>query len=569
MQTIRSSFLAASSADATVKRLQVRLLQVVLAFIFFASLAFVIAILVGGGDFASLSGSLPPILTVLSLILFYVVGKQRLINTIGTFVVTYMFFVSMVLYSGPDSASLMFLLFTIISITGALISSRRVFQGISTILFITVLLVSLQVGDIEEASTLESATISLLTMAIGIIPIGIGAFSRYFIGQVIRTATDAQRTVSLLSASADIGNDVSHMLELTILLDRAVEIIRDRFAFYHVSIFLVDDNERYIHLTASTGEVGERMLARGHRLPISADSVVGRSAQAKEVIIARDTDSDSGHAFNELLPFTRSELAVPIIDNDGIVGVVDIQSRRIDAFTATEMDALRVIANQLATAIRNARLFEDKERSIRENKRLFIEAETNLREIQRLNRQLTKQAWTDYLQHDRRIDGVTLSDDLFRNTASWSEEMLDASRRRRAISNDKDGKRTIAVPIELRGEVVGAIELETEANAKKDDLVDMVRTVSQRLAVSLDNARLFEESNEATAQEQRVSEIVSQYQSAESVDELLRVTLQGLAETLGAEQASIRLGAVPDIAGIEIDTENPDPQTNGGKPDVS
>jgi hypothetical protein len=223
----------------------------------------------------------------------------------------------------------------------------------------------------------------------------------------------------------------------------------------------------------------------------------------------------------------------------------------------------------LATAIRNARLFEDKERSIRENKRLFIEAETNLREIQRLNRQLTKQAWADYLRTDRRIDGVTLSDSTFSNTAEWSDEMIDASRRRRAITEEKDGKRKVAVPIELRGEVVGAIELETEPTNKKDDLVDMVRTISQRLAVSLDNARLFEESNEATAQEQRVSEIVSQYQAVDSVDELLRVTLQGLAETLGAEKASIRLGAIPDISEFDSETNMPRAEANGGNTDVS
>ena len=419
-------------------------------------------------------------------------------------------------------------------------------------------------GDITPDNVLSM----LLTIALGIIPLSLGLFSRYFVSQIAANATQAQRSVNLLSASADIGNDVSQMLDLNVLLDRAVEVIRDRFAFYHVSVFLTDDDEKYAMLTASTGDVGERMLSRGHRLPVDSNSVVGRAAQSQEVIIARDTDGEGGHSFNELLPFTRSELAVPIADNDGIVGVLDIQSRRPDAFTETEIDALRVITNQLTTAIRNARLFEDKERSIRENKRLFIEAETNLREIQRLNRQLTRQAWVDYLKTDRRIDGVTLSDNAFQNNADWSDAMIDASRRRRAITEEKEGKRKIAVPIELRGEVVGAIELETTPSNKKDDLVDMVRTVSSRLAVSLDNARLFEESNEATAQEQRVSEIVSQYQSAESVDELLRVTLQGLAETLGAEQASIRLGAVPDITDItEVDTDPQMPvlpDANGG-----
>lgn len=388
----------------------------------------------------------------------------------------------------------------------------------------------------------------LLTLAFGIIPIVIGASARYFITELEITTQRAQRSASLLAASADIGQNVAEVLALDELLQRAVTIIRDRFAFYHVSIFLSDSDNHYTHLTASTGEVGERMLARGHRLLIDANSVVGRSTQAQDVIVVRNTENESGHAYNELLPDARSELAIPIMSNIGVIGVVDIQSLRPDAFSATEIEALRVIANQLATAISNTRLFADKENSIRENKRLFIESETNLREIQRLNRQLTKQAWTDYLLTDRRIDGVTLSENTFRNKADWSDDMITASQKRRAITEDKDGIRKIAVPIELRGEVVGAVEIETSQARNKDDVIDMVRTISQRLGVSLDNARLFEESNEATAQEQRVSEIVAQYQSADSVDDLLRFTVQGLAETLGADYASIRLGVVPDIS---------------------
>lgn len=566
MQTQTPSFLNLGDAEATIQRLQIRLLQIVLLFVFIASILYDLSFLASGENPFEGTNIIAPLSSVVMAVLFVIISRAYLINIIGTFVIMYLLAISIYMFTLFTNASLLFLLLTLVMVTTALVSARIVFRLLTILVAAIIVWTALQPG----ASSLEYGATSIsLLLALGIVPIGLGLLSRYFVQQVTQIATDAHRSVSLLSASADIGNDVSQMLELTLLLDRAVEIVRDRFAFYHVSIFLTDENERYAHLTASTGEVGERMLARGHRLPINSDSVVGRSAQAKDLIIARDTDSESGHSFNELLPFTRSELAVPIVDNNGIVGVVDVQSRRPDAFIASEIEALRVIVNQLATAIRNARLFEDKERSIRENKRLFIEAETNLREIQRLNRQLTKQAWTDYLRSERRIDGVTLSDENFRNTAEWSEEMISASRRRRAITSESDGKRKVAVPIELRGEVVGAIELETEPNTKKDDLVDMVRSVSQRLAVSLDNARLFEESNEATAQEQRVGEIVSQYQAAGSVDELLRVTLQGLAETLGAEQASIRLGTVPDISGLDDDIETPDSDSNGGEPYVS
>ena len=345
------------------------------------------------------------------------------------------------------------------------------------------------------------------------------------------------------------------------LLNRAVEIIRDRFAFYHVQVFLIDDSRDYAYLQASTGEIGEQLLARGHRLRLDSNSVIGRVSLAGEPIIARD--SDSGHAFNELLPDTRSELAIPIKDSDGIIGSLDVQSRLSNAFTANEIRVLNVIANQLATAIRNARLFENQAHSLRENKRLFIESETNLREIQRLNRQLTRQAWTDYLKMDRRITGVTLEGQGFSNKADWTPEMMESGQRRRPIKGNMEGQRKVAVPIELRGEVVGAIEIELPKIDDEESTIDMIQAISQRLAVSLDNARLFEETQEATAQEQRVGELVSRYQSANTVDDLLQITLEGLIETLGADAGSIRLGRLPELD-IAPDAEPNGHSQNGG-----
>jgi GAF domain-containing protein len=415
-------------------------------------------------------------------------------------------------------------------------------------------------SDFTDPLTIGLSVFSTSLLYVGL-PLGLGGVLFLFAERLERQLGQRQRYADLLEASADIGQNMSQMLELDDLLKRAAEIIRDRFAFYHVQIFLVDEDRKYAYLTASTGEIGEQMLARNHRLPINAASVIGRVTQAGDVIVARDTDRDGGHSFNELLPDTRSELGLPIMDNEGIIGAVDVQSRRPNVFSETEIRVLQVIATQLATAIRNARLFQNQADSVQENKRLFIESETNLREIQRLNRQLTKQAWQDYLFSDHRIDGVTLSDQTFKNHADWTETMKQASRRRRPIQSQVGDSHTIAVPIELRGEVIGAIEIESGDAQTYDDIADMIRAISQRLAVSLDNARLFEETNEATAQEQRIGEIVAQYQTADTVDELLKITLSGLTETLGADEATIRVGALEDD---DADDRSDNPNPNGG-----
>lgn len=374
--------------------------------------------------------------------------------------------------------------------------------------------------------------------------IGFSLILRVFRARFQEFILNARRTSDLLSASAIIGQVIGQYLDLTPLLNRSVEIVRDRLGFYHVQIFLADESNDYARLTASTGDVGRVLLAQNQRVSVNANTLIGRALQAGEALVARETATREDFTFRDSLPNTRSELVVPIVDGDKIIGALDIHSMRSNAFNRNDVQALEVMANQLATAIRNARLFERQESTIRENKRLFLESETNLREIERLNRQLTKQAWDEYLQGRGVVSGVTWTQREFKPGAEWTPTMIQAAQRRRVmtINDTKRGRRTIAVPVELRGEVVGAIEIETTDSSYASDTADMLQAISQRLAVSLDNARLFEETQEATAQEQRIGEIVSGYQSADSIDELLQITLQGLTEALGAEKGMIRLG---------------------------
>lgn len=526
--------------ETVIQRLRIQLGQVLLAFLMVVGLLIGASISLGNVDISSMSLGGSAVIAVVAGILLFLLTRRLYVNTILNIILV----VFLVLSFGIEDFNVLIISSFLTAIAAALLAPRVGYYIINGLIIALIIWFGLTRFNVLENTA--NLVLSLGTLSIGLVPIVVGILIRYFTATLESTANDAQRYANLLEASANIGQNMSQMLELNELLSRAVEIVRDRFAIYHVQVFLVDEEQTYAYLTASTGDVGQQMLARQHRLTIDSNSVIGRVAQSSEAIIARDTDRESGHAFNELLPDTRSELGLPIKDNQGVIGALDLQSRRSNAFTETEIRVLQVIANQLATAIRNARLFANQERNLQENKRLFIDSETNLREIQRLNRQLTKQVWQDYLVTNRRVEGVTLTAQGFRNRAEWTDSMNEAGQRRRPIRSQEGEIQRVAVPIELRGEVVGAIEIETHTKREYDDMVEMVQAISQRLGVSLDNARLFEETNEATAQEQRIGELVSRYQSAETVDDLLKITIEGLAETLGADLASIRLGVIPD-----------------------
>lgn len=397
---------------------------------------------------------------------------------------------------------------------------------------------------LPEPSVIARETLFNVSINMSLVIISVA--TRFFISAAIIATRESRRAADLLNASSDVGQIIAKELNLSTLLDRAVELIRDRFAFYHVQIFLIDEAREFARLVASTGETGQQLLARQHRLRVGSRSVIGRATQVGAPIMVGDTESDTIHARNELLPHTRSELAIPLFDGDTNIGALDVQSTRRNAFSANDIQALQVMANQLATAIRNARLFEAQSASVKENKRLLLEAESNLREIQRLNRQMTKDAWQQYLEHPDRTSAVMLDGTTLSNDAPWSEKMLEATQKRRAISQLEGNTYIVAVPIVLRGEVLGAIEIETTAETAHQDIIEMVQSVAQRLAISLDNARLFEESQEATAQEQRINNIGLRYQAAANIDELLQITLLELSDSLGATSGSIRIGSLRD-----------------------
>lgn len=447
----------------------------------------------------------------------------------------------------------------------ALLGTRPVYV-LSVAIFGARMVLLTQSGDPNFATeTPLIATVVFLVMVV------MGGLIQYASFAFQSVAVAAHQGTRLLEATADVGRITSQLLDRDELFRRAVDLIRDRFGYYHAQIFLVDDAREYAVLVASTGQVGRMLLDRGHKLAVGSQSVIGRVTQLGEVVVTRDTDRDVVHRRNELLPNTRSEVALPIADGSEIIGALDVQSVESHAFTPTDIRALEVMASQLAVTIRNARMFEGQESSLQENKRLFLESEANLREIQRLNRQLTRKAWEDYIAARRHIVGITVAQDGQTLEANWTSAMVEAGRRQRVITGlempDADAlgstgkKQTIAAPIMLRGEVLGVIEVEPSDNVRIDDMTEMIRAVAGHLAVSLDNARLFEEAQEGTLQEQRINEIVGRYQSATSVDELLQITLEELGDSLGAKQGMIRLGRLR-----EGTAEAPNTPHNGGRP---
>lgn len=169
----------------------------------------------------------------------------------------------------------------------------------------------------------------------------------------------ADRTHDLELAS-EVGKAIAARVDnLYQLLSEAVELVRARFNLYYTQVYLTDQTGRFILLRAGTGDVGKQLLQRGHQLPVSINSLNGQAALEKHPVIVADTLNSSTFLPNPLLPKTRSEMSIPLIVGNRVVGVLDVQSEHPNAFNESNLPAFEALAGQLAVAVQNASLFEE------------------------------------------------------------------------------------------------------------------------------------------------------------------------------------------------------------------
>ncbi|MBN1991562.1 MAG: GAF domain-containing protein [Anaerolineae bacterium] len=186
-----------------------------------------------------------------------------------------------------------------------------------------------------------------------------------------RLLEQTERRAEQLRAVAEVGEAVSRMIDLDEVLNKTVDLIRDRFGFYHVSIFLLNEARDWAVVRASTGKVGKIMVERPHRLEVGGKSIVGYVTDQAQPRIALDVGEDAVHFNNPLLPNTRSEMALPLISRGTVIGALDVQSEKANAFSNEDIETLQVMANQLTAALQNAQLFDQTQRRLMEQATLY------------------------------------------------------------------------------------------------------------------------------------------------------------------------------------------------------
>jgi GAF domain-containing protein/HAMP domain-containing protein len=339
--------------------------------------------------------------------------------------------------------------------------------------------------------------------------------------QIVAERTQAlEKRSTQLRAAAEIARDASSIRQLDVLLNRAVNLIRERFDFYYASIFLLDKPGEYAILQAATGDAGRMMLEGGHRLKIGETGMVGYVASSGEPRIALDVGTDAVHFRNPYLPDTHSELAIPLKVGQQVIGVIDVQSTQSAAFTEEDVTVLRIMADQLAVAIDNTRLLQD--------------AQDSLKQVQLFYESYGQKAWEDLLQ-----------------STPFIGYLYDRSGAAPLYATPPKGKKrvdtipipAVSIPIKVRNQEIATLEVWPERQGWSEENETLLKALSDRLSQAMERTRLFEEAKTRAAREQTLNQLVTRFTRSLDLDTLLQTAVRELGQIPNISEVSIHIGA--------------------------
>ena len=391
---------------------------------------------------------------------------------------------------------------------------------------------------------------------------------------VIHTAAlldESQRRALQLETAAEIARDISGSLNLDELLIKAVTLIRDRFNYYHASIFLLDLPREFAVIREATGEAGSQMKRAGYKIGVGSKSIVGFVSGRGESLVVHDTAKDATYYANPLLPDTRAEAAIPLRVGERILGVLDVQSTKPFSFSEDNLRSLQILADQLAVAVANTELFSETQEHLSQHRLLhhitstaasgttLDEAlESAVKGIQvtlggdrvtilladRDKKMLEVKAAVGYTE-----DITNSNVEIGKGVTGWVAahrrplRIRDVSEDPRYVKVSANTRSELAVPLIYRNELLGVLNVESEQidAYTENDEEEMLGTLGGSLAAVVANARLVEQIRSQSERERLIYDITSKIRRSTDIQSILMTTASEITKVTGARFTKIQV----------------------------
>lgn len=326
--------------------------------------------------------------------------------------------------------------------------------------------------------------------------------------RVAERTTELEHRAAQLEIVASIAHTVTGVQDLEQLLPSICQIVSEKFGYYHTGVFLIDERSEYAVLMASNSTGGQKMLQRGHRLRVGATGIVGYVAAQGEARIALDVGADAVFFNNPDLPATRSEIALPLMTGEQTIGVLDVQSEQVGAFSQEDITTLGILADQVAVAIENARLFRQTNLSLTDSQTIY--------------QQFIKQGWGSFTQT---VKNTGYSYDGIRTIPL---EGVPSSTRPNALN----------IPIRIRGLPVGTITLRSSNPMRtwSPGEIQLAQAAADRAGLAIENNRLLSDAQRRASKERTIGEINAHISSSVNINSILQTAVEELGRTLSGSE---------------------------------
>jgi GAF domain-containing protein len=396
----------------------------------------------------------------------------------------------------------------------------------------------------------------------------------------------ADRTKAL-ATSTDVSRRLSTIFDRKELVNEVVNQVNSSFGYYHTQIYFYDEDSENLIMAGGTGEAGQMMLAQFHKVA-KGRGLVGRAAESNQPVLVSDTLNNSEWLPNLLLPETKSEVALPISIGAQVLGVLDIQHNVTNGLTQEDIDSLQSITNQVAVALQNIRQYENT-RKIASDMGVVAAvgiATSTITESQKLLQEvvdLSRKSFNLYHAHIYLLNEAGDSLDLTVGAGEVGRQMVSEKRsiplnseqslvaraartREGVVVNDvtlapdflphpllPETRAEMAVPMIVANKVIGVLDAQSEiANHFTDIDVSIQTTLASQVAVALQNARSFAQSQQQAERESAVNLITQKIQSATSIEAALQVAARELGRALGMKSTMVTLEPEPMIGESKV-----------------
>jgi GAF domain-containing protein len=344
---------------------------------------------------------------------------------------------------------------------------------------------------------------------------------------------ELERRSRYMEATADVAREASSVLELEKLLPRIAKLISERFELYRIGIFLLDPTGEWAALRATSSQKEDlKALVENLRIHVDGEGLVARVIRTRQPHLSEDVSQESDYLHVEAVADARSELTLPLEARGEVLGAMSIQSPELGAFGQEDVAVMQTLADQVAVAISNAQLFQRAQESLEAERRAYGE--------------LSRQAWREYLQTRSKMAflrdnrGISAID-------AWIDPEVEQVLATGKTSKSEDDGTKIGVPIQVRGQIVGAIDAHKPEDGGEwtEEQVALLETLADQVSEALEAARLFEDAQKRAAREQLSGEITDKMRRAAGVDRIVETALEELSNALGTSRAFVRLGVSP------------------------